>query len=220
MKPQPKAGGDFNRIAPIYDALAFAVFGRGLQRAQAVFLNKISVDASVLIVGGGTGWLLEEVLRTCQPKRVLYLEASAQMLARASRRMVRHSVLGSVEFRVGTETSLKPAERFDVILTPFVLDLFTEKTLRARFIPQVLNTLNPGGLWLVTDFVQPRRSWQKLLLWIMIRFFRLTAGIETQTLANWQQLLAEAGLVRTEQKTQVGDMVLAEVWRVQSHKTV
>lgn len=213
MESEPKAGGDFNGIAPIYDALAFAVFGQRLQRAQAVFLDRISADASVLIVGGGTGWLLEEVLRTGQPKRVLYLEASAQMLALASRRMVQHAVLGSVEFRVGTETSLKSDERFDVILTPFVLDLFTEKTLRLQFIPQLLNVLTPGGLWIITDFVRPNSGWQKALLWTMIRFFQLTARVEIKALANWQQLLAGTGLTRVEQQTQVGGMVSAEVWK-------
>ena len=218
MEPKPNAGGNFNWVAPVYDALAFIVFGRRLQQAQAVFLDTIPANASVLIVGGGTGWLLEELLRKCQPKRVLYLEASAQMLARASRRMVRQAVLGMVEFRVGDETSLKPDERFDVILTPFVLDLFTEKTLQIYFIPQLMKVLNPGGLWLVTDFVQPPMGWQKALLWIMIRFFRLTAGIQTRQLADWQQVLAESGLICQNQEIRVGGMVSAEVWKTQTFK--
>ena len=216
MEPKPNAGGNFNWIAPVYDALAFIVFGRRLQQAQAVFLDTIPANASVLLVGGGTGWLLEEVLKTGQPRRILYLETSAQMLARASRRMVRHSVLGSVEFRVGDETSLKPDERFDVILTPFVLDLFSEKALQIHFIPQLLKVLKPGGLWLVTDFVQPPIGWQKALLWVMIRFFRLTAEIQIGHLANWQHVLAESGLARTEQKTQVGGMVSTEVWKART----
>lgn len=214
MASKPNAGGGFDWIAPVYDALAFVVFGHRLQQAQAAFLNHIPPDASVLLVGGGTGWLLEQLLLNCHPKRVLYLEASAQMLARASRRMVRHSVLGSVEFRLGDENSLKPDERFDVVLTPFVLDLFTEETLRSQLIPQLLKAMNPRGLWIVTDFVQPRRNWQKLLLWLMIRFFRLTAGMKAKTLANWQRQLADAGLIRNACQNRVGGMVSAEVWNV------
>lgn len=204
----------FNAISPVYDALAFVVFGRKLQQAQLVWLGQIPAHATVLIVGGGTGWLLEQVLRRCQPQRVVYLEASEKMVARASRRIIRRAVPGSVDFRTGDETALKPDERFDVILTPFVLDLFTEQTLRSQFIPRLRNVLKPAGLWFATDFVQTRVWWQNILLWIMIRFFRITAGMEAQQLADWQQVLAEAGLVRSKQQHQAGGMVSTEVWKM------
>lgn len=206
------AGGNFNLIAPVYDALAFVVFGHKLQQAQIVFLNQIPIDASVLIVGGGTGWLLEQVLLRCQTKRIVYLETSTQMVARASRRMVQKALVGSVEFRVGDESSLKPNECFDVILTPFVLDLFSEQTLLTEIIPPLLNVLKSCGLWLVTDFVKPPAKWQKVLLWMMIHFFRLTAGMQARQLADWQKILSESGLRCEKRQTQVGGMVSAEVW--------
>ncbi|WP_332369451.1 class I SAM-dependent methyltransferase [Spirosoma telluris] len=109
--------GNFDWIAPVYDTLAFIVFGHRLKQAQVVFLNRIPPTASVLIVGGGSGWLLEQILRKREPKQVVYLETSAQMLALASQRIVRKALVGSVDFRVGDETSLQPDERFDVILT-------------------------------------------------------------------------------------------------------
>ena len=201
----------FDWIAPVYDALAFAVFGRRLQRAQVVFLDQIPVGATILLVGGGTGWLLEQVLIRRQPRHVVYLEPSAQMIARASRRMLRRSVLGSVDFRVGDEQLLQPNERFDVILTPFVLDLFTEQTLQEQFIPRLSNALKPGGLWFITDFVRTQIWWQKALLWSMIRFFRLTAAIDARQLADWQQQLTDAGFMRRQHQPQVGGMVSAEV---------
>ncbi|MVM30517.1 methyltransferase domain-containing protein [Spirosoma sp. HMF4905] len=212
MRAKTNAGGNFNWIAPVYDALAFCVFGHRLQRAQTVFLDRIPPNASLLILGGGSGWLLEQVLLTCRPKQVLYLEASSQMLSLASQRMVRKSLVGSVEFRVGDESSLKSDERFDGIFTPFVLDLFTEQTLASSMIPQLCNVLKTAGVWIVADFVKPKIGWQKALLWTMIRFFQLTAGIQTQRLADWQKLLVEAGLTCEKCRTQVGGMVSAEVW--------
>ncbi|AUD02865.1 class I SAM-dependent methyltransferase [Spirosoma pollinicola] len=205
-------GSNFNWIAPVYDALAFMVFGHRLRRAQIIFLNRIPANASVLIVGGGAGWILEQVLLKCHPKKIVYLETSSQMVALAGGRMLRKSLTGFVDFRVGDDTALVPDEQFDVIITSFVLDLFTETTLQTRFLPPLLNVLKPTGIWLVTDFVQPKVSWQKALLWVMIRFFRLTAGIEAKTLVNWQQGLRLAGLVQKERQRQVGGMVSAEVW--------
>lgn len=212
MATNPTNGGNFNWVAPVYDTLAFLVFGHKLQRAQVVFLDQIPAGASVLLVGGGTGWLLEQLLKRGSIRRIVYLETSRKMVARASRRMIRKSLLGSVDFRVGDETALLPNESFDVIMTPFVLDLFTETTLKTRFIPPLLNAFKPTGLWLVTDFVQPPAKWQRALLWIMIRFFRLTAGIEANRLADWQQCLLDANLVLHERRRQVGGMVSAEVW--------
>ncbi len=212
MSAKSTAGGDFNWIAPVYDALSFMVFGHRLQWAQLVFLDRIPVGASVLIVGGGAGWLLEQVLTRCQPKRMVYLDASSQMVARASRRMIHKALVGSVDFRVGNETALLPGEQFDVIITAFVLDLFTETTLQTSFIPQLLAVLKPTGLWFITDFVQTNIWWQKALLWSMIRFFRLIAGLNVRALADWRQCLHKSELVLLERKSQVGGMVSTEVW--------
>ena len=214
MEQTPAGKPDFDWVAPFYDSLAFLVFGHRLKRAQVVFLNQIPANARILLVGGGTGWLLQQVLTQCQPNHVVYLEASAKMLALASKRVINHNVVGSVTFRVGDETSLKPEESFDVIITPFVLDLFTGKYLQKTLIPQLHGKLKPGGLWLVTDFVPFVTGWRKMLLWTMIRFFRLTAGMKIRQLADWQKLLAESGLQRIEQRAQVSGMVSTEVWHL------
>ncbi|RIV18001.1 class I SAM-dependent methyltransferase [Fibrisoma montanum] len=206
-------GGNFDRVAPVYDALSFIVFGRSLLQAQTTFLSAIPGNASILIVGGGTGMVLEQVLLQCHPRRVLYLEASARMLARASGRMLRRPLLGSVEFRLGDETALQPDERFDVIMTPFVLDLFTGQTLANTILPRLRRTLAPGGLWLVTDFVRMEKWQHQTLIGLMIAFFRLTAGIETQQLADWPKLLSEQGVTLTRSQSAVGGMVVSQVWQ-------
>ena len=213
-RQEPSTGGNFNWIAPLYDALAFIVFGRKLQQAQTVFLDAIPADASVLMMGGGTGELLASILARKPRSRVLYLEASARMLTLTSRRMLQKPLAGTIEFRLGNEIQLRSDERFDVVITPFVLDVFSEETLQSQFIPKLKDALESGGIWLATDFVNTGVWWQKALLWSMIRFFRLTAGLDVRHLANWQRTLAEAGLTRTEQQSAVGGMVSAEVWKV------
>lgn len=205
---------NFNWIAPVYDALAWVVFGRSLERAQGVFLDRIPPGASVLIVGGGTGWLLEPLLTNNPAARIVYLEASARMLARASRRVLNQQLLGTVEFRLGDETALQPDEQFDVVITPFVLDVFTAQTLRTQLLPRLRMALKPGGQWFITDFMRTGVWWQRALLWTMIRFFRLTANIEARQLADWQPLMPETGLTLRERSPQVGGLVSTEVWAV------
>ncbi|QJW90401.1 class I SAM-dependent methyltransferase [Spirosoma taeanense] len=219
MKSSPTTGTDFDWIAPVYDALTFLIFGRKLHQAQLVHLGQIKAGAHVLIVGGGTGRLLEAVLAhnpagSGQPplSRILYLESSGKMLARASQRMIRKAQSGTVEFRLGDQTTLRSDERFDVIMTPYVLDLFTESTLKNSLISRLRSALKPGGCWIVTDFVRTNVWWQQALVWAMIRFFRLTANIETRRLADWQRLLAEARLKLQTRERRVAGMVTAEVW--------
>ncbi|QIP14009.1 class I SAM-dependent methyltransferase [Spirosoma aureum] len=204
----------FDWIAPVYDLLASVVFGRKLQQAQVVFLTDIPPKASVLLAGGGTGWLLEQLLMKRNPKRVLYLEASVRMVALASQRIIQKAVLGTVEYRVDTIMHLPNGDQFDIVITPFLLDLFPEETLQSSLIPQLRNSLKPNGIWLVADFIGTDVWWQKTLLWAMIRFFRLTAGIETTQLADWQRLLAEAGLSLQKRQPCVGGMVSTEVWHL------
>ncbi len=206
------SAGNFNWIAPAYDLLTRAVFGRSLERAQAVFLDRIPAGASVLIVGGGTGRLLEPLLTGNPSARITYLEASARMLALTSRRMLRRQLLGTVVFRLGDETMLRSDEQFDVIITPFVLDLFTAQTLRTRLLPRLRIVLKPGGQWLITDFVRTDLWWQRALLWSMIWFFRLTARVEARQLADWQALMDETDLTLWDRHPQLSGLVSAEVW--------
>ena len=209
---------NFNWIAPVYDSLSWLVFGRRLQRAQTVFLDQIpdadtsGVGVSLLLLGGGTGELLTHILAKRPDCHVVYLEPSARMVALATRRILHHPGPAMVIFRVGDETTLHPDERFDAVITPFVLDLFTEETLQRRIIPRLRQTLKPGGIWLVTDFINTNQWWQQGLLWVMIRFFNLTASIEARTLANWQQALRNAGLARQREQLAVWNMVATEVW--------
>lgn len=202
---------NFDWIAPVYDGLARLVFGRRLQRAQLVWLHLIPQQATVLVVGGGTGWLLEQLLIQCKPKRVVYLDASARMVAKASRRVIQKRLLGTVDFRTGDVLELAEKECFDVVVLPFVLDLFAAPTLQ-QLIPRLKMGMQPGGIWLVTDFVNTTSVWQRLLLWGMIRFFRFTTGIEIEQLANWQALLSASGLVQQCNQAQVWGMVASDVW--------
>jgi ubiquinone/menaquinone biosynthesis C-methylase UbiE len=218
MRFSNAVGGNFNGIAPLYDALVFLVFGRRLAQAQAVFLQpkarlSFPKGGAVLVVGGGTGQILQPLLENCQPDRVVYLEKSARMLIRASRRMAEMGLIGTVEFRLGNETRLRSDEQFDVIITPFLLDLFTEAKLTEALLPTLKNALADGGYWLITDFVRTGVWWQEALLWTMIRFFRLTAGIETRQLVDWQRVLKEAGLRLRAFEPRLNGLVSTELYQ-------
>jgi tRNA (cmo5U34)-methyltransferase len=194
--PNQRSSASFDLIAPVYDRLAKLVYGRAQQKAQARFLPSVPAGAHVLIVGGGTGWVLPELLRVAQPRQVLFLEASAKMLRQAQARLDEVAVPIECEilFRHGTEADLLPDERFHVVMTPFVLDLFSMP--EARKMMQKLDThLLPNGLWLHTDFHESKDGlhgiWQRPMLWAMYRFFGWVSHISGKHLPAFEVLFPE-----------------------------
>ena len=204
----------FDRIASFYDLLASLVFGRALRRAQQAALTSLPTGAPrLLIIGGGTGWVLGEVLRRCSQAQILYVEASPVMLrkSRATLHRVAAQQEAQVEFRLGTEDSVAAGEMFDGIITFFFLDLFEPSRFKA--VVQRLNSARrPGGTWLLADFRKPPRWWQRALLAVMYQFFRITTGISAQQLPAIHVELARLGLrVRTQQLFYAG-MIEATVF--------
>jgi tRNA (cmo5U34)-methyltransferase len=207
---------DFSRVASFYDALAGVVFGRAQRRAQQAALVAglplAGTAPRILVLGGGGGWVLTELLRHCPAARVLYLETSAAMLARAQSRLrrVAPGAVAQVEFRQGSEQALTPAEQFDAVVTFFVLDCFTLAEFPAA-LARLQAARRPRAPWLVADFQPPRTWWQRALLRVMYLFFKITVGLQAQQLPPWPTALAALGLKNRYQATYYGNFILCLV---------
>ncbi len=142
----------FDLVAPFYDLLARLAFGRSLIRAQQWGIDQVRSGSRVLVLGGGTGATVPDLLAR-QPAHILFVEASAVMLAKARQRT---PPLAPIEFIVGTEAALAHHHQVDYIVLPFVLDVYPIETLLAHMLPTLLQHLRPDGQLIVTDFNQPR----------------------------------------------------------------
>ncbi|GAB3275612.1 hypothetical protein GCM10027347_49020 [Larkinella harenae] len=209
---QPIDSG-FDVVAPFYDALSRMVFGNALRVAQAHWLTRIPPRADILIFGGGSGWLLARVLAICNPRTVIYIDASPAMMALA-RQKVRNSP--RVDFRIGTETAVRIDDQVDVVITPFILDLFTNHRLQTAILPPLYQSLRPQGLWVSTDFLKPTVWWQRFLLWVQYRFFRSVSQIEATQLPPWVDLLTSLpGLKPDPMAAFFGGMIGSGCWQKQ-----
>lgn len=178
----------FDRIAPFYDLLARLVFGKSIRRCQLEYLNKIQSGSNVLILGGGTGWILSELTKINPACRVYYLEASEKMLEIAKARFdVSHS--NQIVFTHGTETNLDQISniRFDSVITNFYLDLFETAEL-ASVLRRIKMVITPESQLLISEFVD-RRWWQRVLLFLMYQFFSWTCSVEAKSLPQWEDQL-------------------------------
>ncbi len=202
---------NFDPIAPFYEASARLIFGNEHRRAEAFFLPELPENSRVLLVGGGAGHLLETLLNIRQPASVTFVEPSGAMRRRAQRRV---AGLPNTDVVTFTDTSQNlPALHFDALLTPYVLDLFTDVPLERDFLPPLLAALAPDGYWLFTDFVPPPKGWQRALLRGMYAFFRVTAGIPARHLPDFEGAFRRADFVVLKREAFFGGMIGAAFLR-------
>src|ERR1700743_489214 len=140
---------NYNNSAWFYDALSRMVYGRSLVKAQVWLLQFVPKNANVLIAGGGTGWILEELTRIHPAGlNITYVEVAANMIALSQKRVTGYNQVLFINNAV--ENMVLPAD-FDIVITPFLFDNFTEETLQRVFC-HLHKLLKPGGLWLNCDF--------------------------------------------------------------------
>lgn len=208
----------FDRIAPYYDRLAQLVFGRSMPRAQCFFLNRIPPNARVLVVGGGSGWLLPYLLAQPEIVHITYVETSIKMLALAQQKLSQYDepTITSVDFIHGNEQSLPDKHCFSAVITNFVLDMYQGEALD-RLIQTLAAHLEPHGRWLLTDFrlseKRKHRLWQRVMTKAMYTFFHLTAGIAQQSLPLYDDHLIKAGFQKTQEQSFFADFIVSQVYQ-------
>jgi ubiquinone/menaquinone biosynthesis C-methylase UbiE len=172
---------NYDKIAGSYDFISRIVFGKALINAQASLLKYIPANSHILIVGGGTGWILEEINKVHPQGLIIdYVELSAKMISLSEKR---NHGLNQINFINLPAENYTTEKRYDVILTPFFFDNFKADKIQLIFT-QLNELLKKNGTWLYADFVNGDRLWQKILLKTMYLFFKMTTHIETQELVN------------------------------------
>jgi len=200
---------NFNNAAWFYDSLAQLVYGKALIDAQRYLLRFVPPVADVLIVGGGTGWILEELART-RPEglRITYIEVSTKMTALSKKRNTGDN---QVIFINDAVENVKLAGYFDVVITPFLFDNFTEATFQ-RVFDCIHSSLKPGGSWLNCDFRLTGKWWQGVLLKSMFIFFRIVCGIEASKLPEIEKRFRRYQYKEIAEESLFGDFILAQVF--------
>ena len=183
---------NYDRIAFGYDFLSRLIFGKAQQNAQTALLPYIRNGDRILIAGGGTGWILEEINKI-HPSGlyIVYVEQSDKMLSRSKKR---NCGLNKVIFIQKEVEYVHLENDFDVIITGFFFDNFNQS--KVEFIFNHLSSrLKYGGRWFFTDFkLNPGKShlWQRVMLKIMYFFFRVVCKIEASHLTDMLPLFRKA----------------------------
>ncbi len=186
---------NFDRIAPVYDLLAGIVFGKSIRRAQTLFLKEIPQGGHVLVLGGGTGWLLAELLSLNPNCKVVYIDASLKMVEMAKKKAEGSN---NVFFVHGTENSVPRGIEFDAIITHFYLDLFGQESC-TKVVSLIRSSCHHRTLWLACDFMN-RTWWHSAMLCVMYRFFRVMTSLNVREFPEWKKSIRQSGFVEISSK--------------------
>lgn len=175
---------NYNFIAPYYDTISKVVFGKTIFHAQTCLLSTIHANSSLLIVGGGSGWILEEIAKLHNDGlEIIYIESSEKMIALAKERKYNHN---NVSFICLPIQEYQTLQQFDYVFTAFLFDILTEEKINSAFA-KIHPLLKTGGKWLYADFIptnSTKKNWQKMLLKIMYLFFRIVSRIDAKRLTD------------------------------------
>lgn len=207
---------NFDKIAPYYDQFARLIFSDSIKKAQVEFLDQIAPKSKVLILGGGTGWILQEVMTKEKDVVIFYVEKSSKMLEIA-RSQLDSENLQKIHFIHNSIEDWNTEINFDMLICNFFLDVFTEQKLQQQIIPKLKFLLKPEGKLLVADFQNKKNLlWQKLILWMMHVFFGKVSKLESKHLSNFGAALCSAGFDLEKGRDFHRSMIFSHVYVLKS----
>lgn len=208
---------DYNRIAWIYDALAQSVFRGAVLKSQTHFLPLIQPNSNLLIIGGGSGQVLEAINRLNIPLIIDFIEPAQPMIEKAKRRCSKLHNL-SINFHQVRFQDFETSSRYDWVCCFYFLDLFKEQTfnLHVKHISQLMNS---NSQLLVSEFQNPSgHFWKKVLSRLMHLFFKLTTNLESNRLKDIHTLLTNQGFDRVNKAEFFSQFIFSAVYQKEVSK--
>ena len=200
---------NYDNVAIFYDRFARLIYGTALREAQVYLLKAIPPNSRILIAGGGTGWILEEIANIHPSGLTLtYVDSSAKMIAITKKRKAGEN---RVSFITAPIQDAIIDNQYDVVITPFFLDNFTDESLQKVFSRLDIR-LAPKGMWFYCDFQNTDVLWQKSVLKAMYLFFRTFCGVEASHLPDADACFAQKGYVMVAEKQFLKGFVTARIY--------
>jgi SAM-dependent methyltransferase len=214
----PRRPPNFDPVARVYRWAEYLALGPLLQRTRSHFLPQIMGARYALVLGDGDGRFLARLLRRAPALRAVAVDASVAML-----RLLR-TRCAFAGHRLDTRVAVLPEfpsgialADVDLVVTHFFLDCLSQVDLE-RLAKELAQTVQPGCLWVISEFGLPRRQPWRLAARLYVRglyfAFRVLAGLRTQSLPDIEGSLTHAGFTRIHRMERLKGLLFSEVWRL------
>jgi SAM-dependent methyltransferase len=195
-----------DRIARAYRWFEYAAFGGELERRRFRFLAEVGGARHALLLGDGDGRFLARLVGQDRALIADTVDLSLRMLELARARAgVERVTYRHADARVAP----LPPDEYDLIVTHFFLDCLEECELEA-LVHRVSEAAQPGALWLISEFREPR--WAHLCLRSLYLFFRVTTGLKTRRLVDHRKALQRYGFRLLQEEVSRAGLLASELW--------
>ncbi len=164
----------YNFIAKIYSPISRLVFGQRLKRIQAELISELPQEGSLVILGGGDGFILPLIYQHAPHLRIEFVEASSEMIKLAK---AKTNANQNVSFTHSDSFSFQSSDH-NLIYAAFFLDLFEQDK-----IGEVIGTIESklkdqkNLKWYVADFELSKSTkrlvFRRFLIKLTILFFKI-----------------------------------------------
>lgn len=221
MASQNSMARGFDFVAPFYDLIVYLVFGKTFINLQSEVFAELQSQNNCLIIGGGSGQVLELAIEAKLSKHFYYADLSPKMLRKAKSRIETHPEV-PVDFSL--EWKAWKSNEFDYIVLPFVLDCYPASQVSAM-IQELKECLSPKGKIVLFDFNEEVEHdyapaiWKHVLISWLYMFFRKTAGVQATTLAPFNLLFGKQGFKPELRNTRMNGWIQGVVFSLQEQPT-
>lgn len=211
-----KKNVDFSILSSIYDFLGSIVFFGALHRSQVYFIDQLKKPDRALIIGGGTGRFLVDLLKSEKVKNITYVDISQGMIARAKKKVSALGKENQVEFICGGVDAV-PDRQYDLICTHYFLDCFEEEKL-CLILSKLRGLLSKEGEWYFTDFYLDESSSfiKTKFVGFLYFFFRILCGLKVKILPDFKKVFTDLELNCESEKYFFRGLLRTAIYKNQS----
>lgn len=213
-----RVGRGFDRLAPVYDLVVWAIFGKRISRFVRLAISSLEHSKNCLIVGGGSGEILRQCFDQAISEQYLYAELSNKFIERTKTNF-KNKELTKVKFGNDWE-SLIGSQKLDLVIFPFVLDCLTENSAE-KLLKALRPKLNTNAQILIIDFRELKANGsfisniKNTFIRVLYFFFRFTTGIEAKSLPNTNRVMIDTGFQITDSKSMMDEWITAQYFSLQ-----
>ena len=210
----------YSRIARFYKLIEQVTIGPPLLDARLAHLNRLAERGPIqhaLLVGEGNGSFLLPFAQRFPETEITVVDESAAMLQVAHTRLQAAGVnTDRIEFRqADMATEPLPEAHYDLIVTLFFFDNFSERTVR-QLVPALERASLPQAHWLLSDFQVPASGWRRVRaqfwLAVLYAFFRSIAGIPARCVPPTEVIFEETSFKPVARQTFCGEMLYSTLY--------
>jgi len=203
---------NFDRVARVYRWAEYLSLGPLLQRLRTHFLPQLAESKRAFVLGDGDGRFLSQLLAQDKDLHATAVDSSAQMLVLLRARCG----VARLQTIHGDALIEAPPPGTDLIVTHFFLDCFRQDEIDTLAL-RLARSIQPGALWLVSDFRVPEggalRPFARAYIRALYFAFRILTGLRVTQLPDPAAALSAAGFLRIAEHQTLGGLLYTEIWR-------